>query len=534
MAGRKENDLEWLMRNDEVVQDTPSLEDLIKNDEIVGNVGDEGEGDGLLLNATAGLNQAIYNTAGAPVDLSRWLINKGIDGVNAVAGTEIGNIPTDSFGGSESIASMFNAVGVPMPEDIKATTTAERLARGFGEGAGYTVAPAGAVGLAGRSGLLGGRALDAGRAMFGAPASGGAAASNAFVGGTSGLGATAGMEMAPDEHALLAGLGGGLAGGGLGALALHAPAALRSIGNPLRGRIVDAADDAVLARTRADDFTAIGVEPTAGMVSNSGRNATRERALAATKSGGEIQRRIDSAFGSMDDEFTRVVDGIATRNNPAAKTNTRQELGSMLRDQVQQTKDAALNRSVQLYDDVAARTATTPVSGTNTTKFLEDLTRTRAELGKSDAINIGPQIDDVIRRAGAIVEDVASGRVGFNTLREERTRIGRLMSDEALDPASKKHLEGLYGSLTRDMERTAAAAGPDALQAYRKANNHYRRYMDPEKGFGRGGEANHILAGKSPEDIFRHAMAKGKEGGTRLSAIRRQVDREDGRLFGTT
>ena len=111
------------------------------------------EGDGLALNATAGLNQGIYNTLGAPVDFSRWLINKGIEGANAL-GADLPSIPSDSFGGSESISSMFGAVGVPEPKDIQALTPEERIARGVGEGVGYTVTPAGVVGGAARTGAL--------------------------------------------------------------------------------------------------------------------------------------------------------------------------------------------------------------------------------------------------------------------------------------------------------------------------------------------------------------------------------------------
>ncbi len=98
------------------------------------------QGDGIALNAGAGLNSALYTTLGAPVDLARGAMNMGIRGTNYALGSDLAQVPSDSFGGSESISSMFGAIGVPEPKDIRAETTGERIARGAGEGVGYAVA----------------------------------------------------------------------------------------------------------------------------------------------------------------------------------------------------------------------------------------------------------------------------------------------------------------------------------------------------------------------------------------------------------
>lgn len=59
---------------------------------------------GIARNITAGLNEGIYSVLGAPVDLARGAINLGVRGINYAAGTSIPTIPSDSFGGSQSIA----------------------------------------------------------------------------------------------------------------------------------------------------------------------------------------------------------------------------------------------------------------------------------------------------------------------------------------------------------------------------------------------------------------------------------------------
>ncbi|WEZ84643.1 hypothetical protein P6U16_08745 [Rhizobium sp. 32-5/1] len=187
-------------------------------------------GDGLALNATAGLNNAIYSTLGAPVDLARGAINLGARGINAVAGTDISPIPSDSFGGSESISGMFGAVGVPEPKDIMAATTGERIARGMGEGVGYAVAPEAAFSGLARAGAMSPRFAEIGGRLFGTGASVGQVAGNAVVGGASGIGASAAMEAVPEEWKPIAGIAGGMGGGFAGALAATTPQFARAAG----------------------------------------------------------------------------------------------------------------------------------------------------------------------------------------------------------------------------------------------------------------------------------------------------------------
>ena len=177
------------------------------------------QGSGAALNATAGVNEGLYGVLGAPVDLMRGAMNLGIRGVNAATGSDLGTIPSDSFGGSQSIAGMMGAVHPALdPSNTQAVTTGEKVARGFGQGVGYTVAPEAAVGALARGGQLAGPAAEMAGNAFGRGNSVSTAATNAAVGGASGAGASAAMEAAPDQYKPLAGLVGGL-GAGLGAAA---------------------------------------------------------------------------------------------------------------------------------------------------------------------------------------------------------------------------------------------------------------------------------------------------------------------------
>lgn len=95
-------------------------------------------GSGAALNATAGVNEGIYGTLGAPVDLVRGAMNLGIRGMNTATGAEIDQIPADSFGGSQWIGRTLGEAHPALnPENTVANTGGERFARGVGQGVGY-------------------------------------------------------------------------------------------------------------------------------------------------------------------------------------------------------------------------------------------------------------------------------------------------------------------------------------------------------------------------------------------------------------
>jgi hypothetical protein len=109
---------------------------------------------GLARNTIAGANEGLATVAGAPVDAATWAINKGIQGVNRVAGRPVANEIEHPFGGSESIKRGIGAIGGDNPDDVQAQTPAERILRAGGEGAGEMVTGAGALATRLASGSL--------------------------------------------------------------------------------------------------------------------------------------------------------------------------------------------------------------------------------------------------------------------------------------------------------------------------------------------------------------------------------------------
>ncbi|MEB2843813.1 hypothetical protein [Endobacterium cereale] len=288
--------------------------------------------------------------------------------------------------------------------------------------------------------------------------------------------------------------------------------------NAWNSKIIGGVDDAAAVQQRLADWNAIGIEPTVGQVAGMPRSATLEQALSSTRAGAEIGERINNAFKAQTDEFGRIVDTITPR--PLTKA----EAGEILKAQAEAAKKAAFDRSSTLYDDVAAK-VTAPAQVDSTTNFLRGLIGERGAMGEFDKLTRGAQTDNVIATATAIVADAKNG-MSFDALKSARTHIGQLAADTD-DKVLSNRLNGLYASLTDDMERTALASGPDAKQAWLKANNQFRRTVDPETGFGKGSAADTVLK-KNSDDVFNWAVGNVKNGGNRIAQVRRVVEKSEG------
>lgn len=271
---------------------------------------------------------------------------------------------------------------------------------------------------------------------------------------------------------------------------------------------------------RVEDFRSIGYEPTSGMVSGSERQAVLEHALKSTIPGQKIEGRIKDAFTAQRDAF----DGISDSMNGGRVPMSKAQMGDALRAQTEAAKKAGFARSDALYDKIPgdARAVVT-----NTSDFLKRMTDERAGMGQFDQIARGSQTDSVISQARAIVAD-AQTESGWNLdkLKQARTYIGKAAQNEN-DPVMQGNLNSLYSSLTNDIEASAATAGPDALQAFNKANNNYRRLVSEDR-FGKGGVADKILNNKDTDKIHDLIFNGRKDGGNTISAARRNIVRSPG------
>lgn len=177
---------------------------------------------GMWNNVTAGLNEAIYGTLGAPVDAATWLVNKGVQGVNAVTGADLPQARPNLPGSSQWLAGVGETVGVNDPAKVQATTIPEKLGRAAGAGAAGMIAPEAVLGGLNRAGVVGEGAMNTLGQMFGRSASVGDAAVNAGVGAAAGVGGQMAGQVVPEPWKPLAETVGGMAGAGVGVGAVAA------------------------------------------------------------------------------------------------------------------------------------------------------------------------------------------------------------------------------------------------------------------------------------------------------------------------
>ena len=138
-------------------------------------------------------------------------MNAIIGGANYM-GADLPTIPENSVGGSRWIAeTLGQASPILDPQNTVAENTADRIARGVGQGVGYTVAPEAAVAALARGGVLHGRAGEMAGQVFGRGDNLGAVGRNAVAGAGAGAGASIAIEGAPEGWEPVAGMAGGLA-----------------------------------------------------------------------------------------------------------------------------------------------------------------------------------------------------------------------------------------------------------------------------------------------------------------------------------
>lgn len=176
-----------------------------------------------------GFNRGAADVAGAPVDLTNWLMSK--------AGVPTSQTPVM---GSDWIKQ--NVLGVigdnPDAPQNQPRSGLERVLQAGGSGAAQMIMPEAALGTTARAGVKMAPVVgDFLSSAFGSASTPVALAKNAAIGAASGAGGQAAAEVAPQTPAWQMGaqLAGGLVGGGLGAVAtdVHPWSTLKSFTAPL-------------------------------------------------------------------------------------------------------------------------------------------------------------------------------------------------------------------------------------------------------------------------------------------------------------
>jgi hypothetical protein len=146
---------------------------------------------------------------------------------------------------------------------------------------------------------------------------------------------------------------------------------------------------------------------------------------------------------------------------------------------------------------------------------------------------VNPQIRSL---AGRIEQDIAASRtagpmgtlsptaggLGYQTVRDIRTSIGRELADFSLSTdRPTKQLKQVYAALSQDLEEAAKLQGPKAAQAMSRANSYFKMSASRLDQLERVVDKN-----GGPEKVFAAAMSGTRDGGTTLRSVMQSLDQK--------
>jgi len=492
---------------DQAIPPPPPGFEIIPPEEVTA----EPKRSGIALNATAGVNDAIYSTLGAPVDLARGAINLGISGYNAATSSDVGHLAPDSFMGKEWIKSLMGDIHPVLdPDNTEATTTSERLARGAGEGVGYTVAPQ--VALGGASRAIGGKALEAASNFVGKPGSIAAAGKELAAGLGAGVGATGAAELTPDRYdglaATVGGLGGGIFGAGIAATPMIGRAAwnagkdfiapVTEAGRQrLAGqRLAEAATDPAAVRQALDegvDSLVPGSEPTTFQATGDLGIGNLERGTAARRPDLFAQRRADQNAARV-----TALGGIQEKGAPEAVTRAVREHLARIDGETQAAVEAATQAAQGRAAAIGAG-ASPEASGTAMRQALEAARAAAKEKERALWSAVDPDGTLALRTDGT--------KAASRSIMKELPRSAKPMGgEETAVHAALQH----YGEVMPFSELTALQSRVKAeMRAERLANGEspaYRRMTQLNQAIEK--DLDTAIAGKVAQEA--EAVAAGR------------------------
>lgn len=463
--------------------------------------------------------ESVLGTVALPFDIPITAMNVGIGGLNRLAGT---NVPQQrTF--AQDVSTGLDTIGLDRPETENEETLSAIQRAITGAGAGIKAGNA----LSG----IGGRTGDLAAALRQNP---GAQVAGSVTGSLSSEAAR--RSGGGPTSQLFAGAAGGaipsLAASGLPAITR----ALARGGESHRQQF----------NTNAQAFRNLGANPTVGQASTSRLAKGTEAYLSRGLSGsGPLERALSAQNSAIGRAASNAASTIS-RNVDETKAGLQIERG--LRGFV----DTAKARQRDLYKDVDRYVSDTErVSMDNTKALLDELhidiegapaqsrllrdksaMRLRSAI-KSDTEGFesvaanpeyahlfeGKNVSDATKALFA--EFSADGKTPYEALRKVRSFVGAAMAEPSLTKATRDNFSKIYGALTQDIESVIWSKGPEATNAFNRAN-------DFTRGFMRRMELVDTAIDKNggPERVFKAAVSGTDDGATVINAVMKSLPQE--------
>lgn len=275
------------------------------------------------------------------------------------------------------------------------------------------------------------------------------------------------------------------------------------------------------------DFANAGVLPGAGAATGNRAMQMIEKGLGNTPGGSrpiqdQAQRQIAEVRTAADELAQRFATGAGAAQtgargaagipNPGGQIMTKEGAGRIAAEGGERASARFAARVAGLENDMyQAVGPQRRVNATNVQNVVQDF---------QGRVQRDPQLEPVYRQ---IIRDFGNaGDMSFQALHRLRMRIGQAMpAPDASDyrGASGQELSRLYGALRDDMSAAAQQAGPRAVAAMDRADRYIRLNQNVNMPV-----LNALDRTASDEAAWNWAMSASKDGGSRLRALRRNLE----------
>ena len=273
------------------------------------------------------------------------------------------------------------------------------------------------------------------------------------------------------------------------------------------------------AQQAIEDLEPFGVSPSVAQASGREWVKGLENILSKTPGGAGIFRKRAA------DAADRVQAGIKARADKLAQGRADPEMaGKMVKRGIEegfipQFKD----KSGALFSKLQQRMpAGTPTDVSNYRNMLEDLVAPIPGAEESSKAIHNPALR---RYLDALEIDLgaqtgAGGELPFEAVMALRRAIGqKLTTTDLVADVSRGELKAAYRALSQDIEAAARAQGPEAIKAFKRANQYYKA------GIERVDDFLEPLAKKvEPEKIFEALWSGSKQGPTKVRTVMRSLN----------
>jgi len=331
--------------------------------------------------------------------------------------------------------------------------------------------------------------------------------------GGSGLGAGIAQQVDPNDT------GSELTGQMIGAFT---PAATADM---IRRTLVGGEAKRQAARNTIDDFETAGTSPTLAEATGRQGQATVERGLEALPFANKvISRKYEQTQEAIGNKIDNIAQSLS--KEPSAESAGRAiERGLVgkggFTDRVKSRANVLFNK---IDDHIPPEN---PVGVSNTQSLINDIVKPiqGAENLSETTLLSNSTLKSV---AQALNQDAVNGQLPYAALKRLRSEIGGKIANATIfDDVSKGDLKRLYGALSEDMKQAAVEAGPQAQQAYERANRFYKASIKRIEDDLKPIMGKLERKGYTPEDVFKVAVRGSNEGAFRLLQLKKSLNSDE-------